>query len=115
MDAVAHARFQRFGRRKVAQVLSQVRGKTVGRAKELLPNVPRRSAGMVEKTIRSAAANLMVKAGHELDLQSMWVKAGWVDKGPLKNLRRLRPGPQGRALSYRRKMCHLTIVVSDKK
>jgi large subunit ribosomal protein L22 len=28
-------------------------------------------------------------------------------------LKRIQPGPQGRALPFKRKVCHLTITVSD--
>ncbi len=67
MEATAKAKFQRFGARKVAQVLDQIRGKSVWKAYQVLPEVPRAAGVMVEKTIRSAAANLSVRAGKKLD------------------------------------------------
>ena len=35
--------------------------------------------------------------------------------GPMKNLKRIQPGPQGRAMPYKRNVCHLTVTVSDVK
>jgi len=115
MEATAKARFQRFGPRKVAQVLQWIRGQSLARSQAILPRIPRRAATLVEKTLRSAAANLAVKAGRQIPPEKVWVKAAWANQGPMKALKRIQPGPMGRALPFKRKMCHLTIVVSDGK
>jgi large subunit ribosomal protein L22 len=113
MEAVAHARYQRFGPRKVAQVLGLIRGKSVKSAQDLLPHVAKRASVVVGKTLKSAAANLAVKAGRALGPEEMVVKAAWATQGPMQQLKRVQPGPQGRALPFKRKMCHLTIVVAE--
>jgi len=115
MEATAYARFQRYGSRKVAQVLSEIRGKTVFRAEEILPMIPRKSTVIVAKTLRSATANLQVKAGKKLDLAAIYVKAAWVGQGPMSHMKRVLPAPQGRAMTFKRKVCHLTMVVSDER
>ncbi len=115
MDAVAIAKFQRYGRRKVGQIADQIRGKNVLVAEQLVEMAPRRSSDMVRKAIHSAAANLSVKLGKQLDPAQIWVKRIYADMGPMKHLRRVQPGPQGRALPFKRKVCHLTVVVSDTK
>ena len=113
MEAKAHANFQRFGPRKVAQVLDQIRGQSVTRAESLLPQIPRRAGVVVSKTLKSAVANLSVKAGKKLAGDQVWVKECWSSSGPMLALKRIQPGPQGRAMPFKLKMCHLTIVVSD--
>ena len=113
MEATAFARFQRYGRRKVGQVCDQIRGKSVAQAQALLPQIPRRAGTMVEKTLRSAFANLMVKSGRKLDPSSAFVVTAFANQGPMQALKRVQPGPQGRALPFKRKMCHVTITVSD--
>ncbi|MDE2039737.1 MAG: 50S ribosomal protein L22 [Elusimicrobia bacterium] len=116
MEAIAHARFQRFGARKVAQALKEIRGKTVLEAEELLPMIPRACGGMIGKALRSAAANLTIKAGRagqKLVPEKVYVKACWSDMGPMGSMRRVMPAPQGRANTFKRKVCHLTVVVSD--
>ena len=116
MEAIAHARFQRFGTRKVAQVLKEIRGKTVLEAEEILPMIPRVCGRMVEKTLRSAAANLTIKAhraGKQLHPEQVYVKECWSDMGPMGHMKRVLPAPQGRAYTFKRKVCHLTVVVSD--
>jgi len=43
----------------------------------------------------------------------LWVKAAYVDRGPTKNRRRVRPAPQGRAYREQRHFCHVTILLSN--
>ena len=113
MDAIAHSRFQRFGARKVAQVLDQIRGKSVQTAQQLLPAVPRAATAVVAKTLKSAAANLTVRAGKKLDFDQVFVKSAWVGQGPMGAMKRVLPAPQGRAMTFKRKVCHITVIVSD--
>lgn len=115
MEALAKAKFQRFGRRKVAQVLDQIRGKSVLSAEQIADLLPRGCSDMVRKTVHSAASNLSVKLGKKTDPSAMWVKAAFADQGPMSQLRRVQAGPHGRAMPFKRKMCHLTVIVSDTK
>ena len=116
MEAIAHARFQRFGARKVAQTLSEIRGKSVLQAEALLPMIPRTCGRMIAKAVRCAAANLTIKArlaGKTLVPENVYIKSCWSGKGPMGQMRRVMPAPMGRANTFKRKVCHLTVVVSD--
>lgn len=115
MEARCYAKYQRYSRRKVGQVLDLVRGKTLFEAEQILRVIPKGCTSVVHKAIRSAGANLSVKLGKKLDLKSVWIKTAYANQGPMKQLRRYHAGPMGRAMPYKRKMCHLTIVVSDKQ
>ena len=107
MEAAAHSKFVRFAPRKVNQVLKLIRAKTVTQAFDVLSFTPKTTATLIIKTLRSAVAN----SGHIKNLSAVWVKECWVGQGPA--LKRMRPGPMGRGMPYKRKTCHLTIVVSD--
>jgi len=113
MEAIAKAKFQRYGVTKVAQVLDQIRGKSVERAEQLLPLVQRKATTLVSKTLKSAVSNLQVKAGRKIDPTGMWVCDAWVGKGPMGPMKRVRPAAMGRAMIIKRKVCHLTVMVSD--
>ena len=118
MEATAHANFQRYGSRKVGQVLTEIRGKAVLKAEQLLPLIPRTCQIMVAKTLRSAAANLTIKAsrsGKVLVPENVYVKSCWASNGPMGQMKRVMPAPQGRANTFKRKVCHVTIVVSDER
>jgi large subunit ribosomal protein L22 len=107
MESVAHARFARFSHRKVGQVLNLIRGKDVPKAMDLLPWVPRMCRTLVAKTLKSAAAG----AGKNADLARFRVARAWVNHGPA--LKRVMPKAMGARAMFKRKTCHLTIVVSD--
>ena len=97
------------------QVLEQIRGKTVAEAGDILPLIPRRACEVVGKTLKSAAANLQHRLGRSVEPREMFVKAAWVGQGPMGNLKRVLPAPMGRAMTFKRKLCHLTMVVSDER
>ncbi|MBI3551944.1 MAG: 50S ribosomal protein L22 [Elusimicrobia bacterium] len=118
MEAIAYSRFQRFGTRKVAQVLKEIRGKSVLEAEQILPLVPRACGVMIEKALKSAAHNLSIKAGRAgktLVPQNVFVKECWSTMGPMGQMKRVMPAPMGRANTFKRKVSHLTIVVSDER
>lgn len=116
MEAVAHSRFQRCGTRKVAQVLKGIRGKSVLEAERILPMTARVCSTMIGKAVRSAAANLVnlaARSGRSVNPDSVYIKSCWSAMGPMGNMKRMLPAPQGRAYTFKRKVCHLTIIVSD--
>ena len=106
MEAIAKAKHARFSARKVGQVLGLIRGKTVAKAFGILPTVPRAGSILVFKTLKSAYANSGAS-----DPATMYVTQAWVDLGP--TLKRVRPMAMGARSIYKRKMCHVTIKVSD--
>jgi len=57
MEAYAITKFVRVSPRKVRLVVDQIRGKGVEEALNILKFVPKRSAGIVAKTLRAALAN----------------------------------------------------------
>jgi large subunit ribosomal protein L22 len=66
--------------------------------------------------MRSAIANAneaAEKANIAIDPDELWVKTVYVDRGPTKNRRRVRPAPQGRAYREQRHFCHVTILLSN--
>src|SRR3989442_13850261 len=68
--------------------------------------------------MRSAVANAneaAEKANISIDPDDLWVKAAYVDRGPTKSRRRLRPAPQGGAYRQQRHFCHVTILLSSEK
>ena len=115
MEAIAKARFQRYGARKVAQVLDAIRGKSVESAERKLPQIARRATVLVSKTLKSAASNLQVKAGKKIDSGNMYIRSAWVGLAPMGHMKRVLPAPMGRAMTIKRKVCHLTMVVADSK
>jgi len=108
MEAVAVSRFVRFGPRKVGQILRLITGKSAAEAFSIISFVKRGSSSAVKKTLKSAVANLKSTK----DLNSIYVTQAYAGQGPV--IKRMRPAAMGRGVTYKRKMCHITIKVKEK-
>src|SRR5262245_52587814 len=118
MEARASAKFLRGSPQKARLVVDLIRGKNVNQALAILRFSNKRAALGIEKCVKSAIANAneaAEKANISVDPDDLWLKAAYVDQGPTKNRRRMRPAPQGRAYKERRHFCHVTILVSSDK
>jgi large subunit ribosomal protein L22 len=115
MEACSKAKFQRYGSRKVGLLLDLVRNGNVKKAEEVIEFSGLRCSDMVRKVIHCAAANLQVKSGKKLDFSKIYIKEAYANIGPMKHLKRIQPGPQGRAMPFKRNVCHVTVTVSDEK
>ena len=116
MEARASARHIRGSAQKARLVVDMIRGKNVNEALAILQFTNKRAAPHVEKCMRSAIANAneaAEKANVAIDVDELWVKAAYVDRGKTKFQRRMRPAPQGRAYRERRHFCHVTILLSN--
>ena len=109
MAARAVARFVRLGPRKVGQVLDLIRGKGVLEAYQILKFTPRQAAKAVEKVLKSAVANTRSPA----EEPNLYIAEAYVGQGPV--LKRVSPRAMGRAALYRRKTCHIYILVDSRK
>lgn len=118
MEARASAKYLRGSPQKARLVIDLIRGKNVNQALAILRYSNKRAALGIEKCVKSAIANAneaAEKANIAVDPDELWLKAAYVDRGPTKNRRRMRPAPQGRAYRERRHFCHVTIMVSSDK
>jgi large subunit ribosomal protein L22 len=116
MEARASAKFLRGSPQKARLVIDMIRGKNVNQALAILRYSNKRAALGIEKCVKSAIANAneaAEKANVSVDPDDLWLKAAYIDQGPTKNRRRMRPAPQGRAYKERRHFCHVTILLSS--
>jgi len=107
MEALAQSKFVRFAPRKVNQVLGLIRNQPVEKAFDILSFTSKTVTSVITNTLKSAVAN----SGRLKNMSGMKVKQAWVGQGP--TLKRMRPGPMGRGMPYKRKMCHITIIVTE--
>ena len=118
MEARASAKYLRGSSQKARLVIDMIRGKNVNQALAILRFANKRAAAGIEKCMQSAIANAneaAEKANIAVDPDELWLKAAFVDRGPTKNRRRIRPAPQGRAFRQQRHFCHVTILLSSEK
>ena len=114
MEAKATAKYIKGSPQKARLVIDLIRGKKVEEALSILQFTPKRAAKNIEKVVRSAVANAEQKSG-TVDTEELFIKAAFVNQGPTKGRRRIRPAPMGRAYREIRRQNHITVLVSDGK
>jgi len=104
----AQVRHVRMSAYKVREVLGIVRGLPVAEAADVLQFTERGASAVIAKCLASAVAN--AEHNDELDVDTLYVASCYADEGP--TLKRWRPRARGRATRIRKRMCHITIIVS---
>jgi large subunit ribosomal protein L22 len=93
--------------RKMRLVANLIRGQRVFNALNILKYEAQHASNRLEKLLISAIANWQAKNAD--DKADLFVKEIFVDGG--RQLKRLRPAPQGRAHRVRKRSNHVTLVV----
>lgn len=105
-------RYARITARKARFVADAIRGLPVNIALEQLEFAPQRAASFYKRVLQSAVAN--AAQSEQVNLNRLYICDARADDGPLLNNRlRWRPGPQGRAMPFRKRTSHLTVVVRE--
>jgi large subunit ribosomal protein L22 len=118
MEAIAKTKHLKGSPRKARLVIDMIRGRNVSQALAILKFTDKRAADPIAKCLNSAIANATYRAEQQniaIDPDGLWVKSCFVDMGPTKNRRRVRPAPQGRAYREQRHYCHITIEVTSEE
>ena len=111
MESKAILRYNRQSPYKVRKVLNSIRGCNVSTAINYLHFSPEKASIAIEKTIRSAVANLMQNENSkDIDPDILKIKEAYVNQGPV--MKRFRAASMGRASKLRRPSSHLTIVLT---
>ena len=116
MEAIAKTKYLKGSPRKARLVIDLIRGRNVSQALSILKFTNKRAALPIAKCLSSAIANATYLAEQQniaIDPDGLWVDTCFVDMGPTKNRRRVRPAPQGRAYREQRHYCHITIHVTS--
>lgn len=99
--------------RKMRLVADMIRGKRADMALNMLRFSTKEAAGRLEKLLMSALNNWQSKnEGQRIEDQELIVREVFVDGG--RQLKRLRPAPQGRGHRIRKRSNHITLVVAPK-
>jgi len=114
IEGRAKSKYVRMAPRKVQRVLELVRGKRVEDALNILHFCQKRASLPIEKTIRSAVANIIHGEGsNKVEVGDFIIKKAAVNEGPM--LKRFIPRAMGRATRILKRTCHISIVVGDEE
>ncbi len=109
MEISATARYLPVSARKMRLVLDQLPGKRVDDAMVMLRFLPTPHARLVEKVVRSAAAN--AENNYALDTGELRIKRAFADES--RTLKRFRPKARGRVGQILHRSSHVTVVVEE--
>jgi len=109
MEVQALTRYARMSPKKMREVANTIQGRKAPEAVEYLTLIPRKSARLIAKTLKSAIAN--AENNNNLSADSLVVKTAVIENGPV--LKRFKAGARGSAMPRRKKMSHIRIVLSD--
>ena len=111
MEAKATLNYTRISPRKVGLVLDLIRNKPVDLADAILRHTPKAACEDLTKLLKSAVAN--AENNFNMDKNNLYVSQCFVTPGP--TLKRMRPGPHGRAYRILKRTSHITLVVKEKE
>lgn len=97
--------------RKIGEVASLVRGRSVADALVILEHTPRRAALPIVKVIKSAQAN----ATHNHNVQGDNLQIAELHVSPGPRMKRFRPVARGSAHPYQKRTTHITVIVSGEE
>jgi large subunit ribosomal protein L22 len=109
MEVKAISRYVRISPQKVRMIAGAIKGKPVETGLGILKFMPQKAAGIVEKVVRSAAAN--ADHNHGLDVDSLVINNLIVDQGP--TLKRFRARARGRGARILKRTSHITVILAE--
>src|ERR1700730_13831387 len=109
MQVTSTYKYARISAFKAREVTREIQGHSASEALDLLAFSPKKAAGLVKKTLKSAIANAENNA--ELKVDTLLVKEAVVGEGP--TFKRFRARARGGASPLRKRTSHIRIVLTD--
>ncbi len=110
MEAKAVAKYVRMSPIKLKPVADLVRGKNLSEALTILKFTPGKGAEIVEKVVKSAAAN--AENNFDMNVDKLYVAEVFAHQGP--TLKRWRAGSQGRASVILKRSSHVGVTLKER-
>jgi len=111
MEARATAKYIRISPIKLQPVVALVRGKDLTEALNILKFTSGKGAEVVEKVVKSAAAN--AENNHSMNPDNLYVAEIYANKGP--TAKRWRAGSKGRAFPILKRSSHVGVTLREKE
>ena len=109
METRSIYRFARISAFKAREVTREIQGLPVQQALDLLAFTPKKAAGLVAKTLKSAVAN--AENNHQARAERLVIREAVVGEGPTFN--RFQPKARGSPGPIRKRTSHIRIIVTD--
>ena len=109
MEVLSLTRNARMSPKKMRDVARIIQGRKAAAAVDYLTLIPRKSARLIVKTLKSAIAN--AENNNNLSADDLTIKSAIIEQGPV--LKRFKAGARGTAKPRKKKMSHIRIVLTD--
>ncbi len=109
MEVRAITKYQKMSPAKVGQIARLIRGQSASAALDTLKVIPRKSARLIEKTLKSAIANATNNA--KLSPEALVVKEAVANEAP--RLKRWQPKARGSAGPIVKRTSHIQVILTD--
>ena len=109
MQVQAYTKYARMSPVKVRDITRAIQGRNAAEAVEILRFIPRKSARLVSKTLKSAIAN--AENNNNLSSDTLTIQSATVEQGP--TFKRFRPAARGSAHPYKKATSHIRIILTD--
>ena len=107
----AKVSYARVSVQKACFVLDAIRGKDLETALGIVTYNPRYASSVIEKLLKSAAANAENNNG--MNRETLYVEECYANQASI--MKRIQPRAQGRAYRIEKRMSHITVVLNEKK
>jgi large subunit ribosomal protein L22 len=110
----AKGKYFRISPQKARLVIDLIRGQDVTRALGILKLTHKRACRPIEKVLKSAIANAKEKKP-TLDVDQLYVYKAYVDSGPTKMWKRIRPTSMLKVMRIMHRHSHISIHLAEKR
>lgn len=110
MEMKASTKYARMSAKKVREVARQIQGRGAVQALQMLRFIPRKSARLLAKTLKSAIAN--AENNNNMSSDDLIIKEAVANDGPA--FKRSQPAPRGSAHPIRKRTTHIDIILVAK-
>jgi large subunit ribosomal protein L22 len=111
MEARAIAKYIRVSPIKLIPITNLLRGKSLNEALTILKFTPGKGSEVIEKVVKSAAAN--AENNFDLNPDDLYVAEVYAHQGP--TMKRWRAGAQGRASKILKRSSHIGVTLREKE
>ncbi len=111
MEAKAVSKYIRMSPSKIKPVADLVRGKDLNEALAILKFTPGKGSEIVEKVVKSAAAN--AENNFDMNPDNLYVAEVYANQGP--TMKRWRAGAQGRGMMILKRSSHVGVTLKEKE
>lgn len=109
MEVQCLLKYQRTSVKKAVHIAREIQGRYANEALALLSFIPRKTARLYHKALKSAIAN--AENNHNIPSDRLVVHRALAESGP--GLKRFRPAARGSAHPYVRHTVHVRVVLTE--